>query len=71
MACGILSPRPEIKPMCPAVEMCSLTTGLPRKSCQTHKIFKNNLHSKLEDNKISQTIAGVWTSILSGFIQVL
>ena len=44
-------PRTEIKPMCHAVETWSITTGLPRKSCQTHKIFKNNLHSKLEDNK--------------------
>ena len=32
--------------------MWSLTIGLPRKSCQTQKICKNNLHSKLEDNKI-------------------
>ena len=31
-ACGILVPRPEIEPMCPALEGGFLTIGPPRKS---------------------------------------
>ena len=42
-ACGILAPRPGIKPTPSALEGEVLTTGLPGKSLQLYLVFTTNI----------------------------